>query len=486
MTSGFVYYSDGYGYSLRTPTGQKGDKGDKGNQGDIGPTGSYQDGYSSLAVEKAIYGFNGSKLANIAGNLFSTTISSDLLTDFGISGTIVDIDCSDDMIYFITDSASLNPIYGIDFYSKAFSFNPTVTDSIVWKQIKYARLNGIEVIALVSDNGFAYYDITNATYYGLTSTFVASDCSYMYVDSNEVSFFTRGSIFKLTSDGTSLILDELVVQPNIRYSVAFHKAFGCYFNCDISDTSKLYITDSSNNVEELDIGFVNDTQTIGSDSEYIYCITPLEDVKKIKKNPFSIVDSLDLSSGIGGTFDPYVFYYDGSRFISPNPDSNKIFLYYPSQDKIEIIDPSIGMDISCIHNFYNRLGFILSGGTDLISVSYKKKDFLNKTYHNAGVFKKPTMVTFAMSPYTVTAEDSMICCDTTGGAITIDLPSDISLYGLELQIFDIAGSASLSNITISGTNANNGNPKVISTNFGKASAYCFAIDGGPDSYWVIS
>lgn len=485
MPSGFIFY-DGNSYKLRNNIGQKGDKGDKGDQGDIGPTGLYSDGYSSLAVEKGCLGIIGSKLSNISGESFSNTLVGDLLTDLSINASIIDIDCSENIIYFITDLVNTTPIYGIDSFSGDLVFNPTLTESIQWKEIKYARLNGIEIIALTSDLGFAYYDIANLTYNSTAMTGVTSNCSKMYIDSGEISFFTIGRIYRLTSDGTSLSLDYTSPQPITRNSYAFHKAFGCYFNSDTSNPSNLYKTDQSENVFSLDIDYTVEAKTICSDSEYIYTMTPLEDIKKINPINFTLKTSIDLATGIGANVDPYFVYYDGARFIMPNPDSNRIILYYPSENRYDLINPSLSMDISCKHNFYDRLGFILSGGSDLVLYTYKKKSFVNNVYHTGGIYKKPTYITVVDSPYTVTSNDSIICCATSGGSITINLPSDISLFGSEISIIDTDGSASANNITISGVNANNGTPKTISTNFAKATAYCFLTDSGPDAYWVIS
>lgn len=488
MTSGYLYY-DGYKYVLHSSVaGRKGDKGDKGDDGDIGLTGSYADGYSSLAIEKAFYNNLNEKYADQSEYFFTNTISSDILTDYSISASIIDIDCSEKTIYFITDAISTTPIYGIDNFSNDLIFNPTLSESIQWKEIKYARLNGIEIIALTSDNGFAYYDITNSTYYSTSTNSVTSNCSKMYVDSTEVSFFTDGKIYVLTSDGTNLSLDFNTVQPT-RNSVGFHKAFGYYYNCDSLNASMAYKTDlNSSFVTELDLGNSNATSIISSDSEYIYFFSFSEDIKKVSFNDFEIKESIDLENIINlGLITPYFVKYDGSKLIIPVPNINKIVYYYPSIKKFNIISPGVSMDICCYHNNYgSNIGYLLSGGSNIVSLSYKKRELMPSTFTNGGVYKKPTYVDNTLSPYTVQYTDSVIVCATSTGAITIDLPSDINFFGMELVIVDSDGSASTNNITISGVNANNGAGKTISTNFARAVAYCYNTDSGPDSYWVVS
>lgn len=56
-------------------------------------------------------------------------------------------------------------------------------------------------------------------------------------------------------------------------------------------------------------------------------------------------------------------------------------------------------------------------------------------------------VTTAMSPYTVTATDYFISCDSTAGAITIRLPNTTTNYR-EFVIKDRVGNASISGITV--------------------------------------
>lgn len=486
-STGYLYY-DGYSYKLSTPSGQKGDKGDKGDQGDIGPQGFYVDGYTSIAIEKAISGIKENHLLNPSGKLKLQTIVSDLSSDLSISGSLLSIDVSEDIIYFITDNTSTQPIYGIDNFSGDLVFNPTITESVSWKEIKYARLNGIEVICLASDNGFSYYDITNTTYYSTSTNGISGNCSKMYVDSKEVSFFVGGRVYTLTSDGSNLSLDYNQIQPISMYGTAFHKAFGYYYNSDSSDTSKVYKIDIENSsIIELDIGYVTECSTIFSDSEYVYTIAFSEEMKKIKTDDFEIKSSIDLEALIGlSGIDPFFVHYDGLRFVMPIPNINRIILFYPSKNTVDIINPSTSMDASCRQLWNNHLGFILSGGSDIISASYDKRFVINKLYSSGGVFKKPTYIDNTLSPYTVTSDDSVICCSTATGNITIDFPSNISLFGLEVVVVDVDGSASANNITLSGTNANNGAGATISSDFGRKVAYCYLTDSGPDAYWVIS
>jgi hypothetical protein len=58
-----------------------------------------------------------------------------------------------------------------------------------------------------------------------------------------------------------------------------------------------------------------------------------------------------------------------------------------------------------------------------------------------------TNVTFAMSPYTVTATDYFISCDTSGGPITILLPNAPTQYE-QYVVKDRTGDALVNNVTV--------------------------------------
>ena len=59
-----------------------------------------------------------------------------------------------------------------------------------------------------------------------------------------------------------------------------------------------------------------------------------------------------------------------------------------------------------------------------------------------------TSVTNAMSPYTVSGTDQFLAVDTTGGAVTIFLPSVSTTIGRVLYIKDTEGTAATNNITL--------------------------------------
>lgn len=65
----------------------------------------------------------------------------------------------------------------------------------------------------------------------------------------------------------------------------------------------------------------------------------------------------------------------------------------------------------------------------------------------SGLVAEYTNVTFAMSPYTVTATDYFLSVDATGGAVTINLP-DTPTTNRQFVIKDRLGQAATNNITV--------------------------------------
>lgn len=59
-----------------------------------------------------------------------------------------------------------------------------------------------------------------------------------------------------------------------------------------------------------------------------------------------------------------------------------------------------------------------------------------------------TPVTFAMSPYTVLSPDIVIMCATSGGAISIVLPTAVSSANRTIRVMDASGSAATNNVTV--------------------------------------
>lgn len=83
----------------------------------------------------------------------------------------------------------------------------------------------------------------------------------------------------------------------------------------------------------------------------------------------------------------------------------------------------------------------------------------------------PTAVNFGMSPYTVLATDNFLAVDTSGGAITINLPVATSRAGVPLTIKDVTGNALANNVTINPNGAEKVDtlaPYLIDADFGGA------------------
>lgn len=82
-------------------------------------------------------------------------------------------------------------------------------------------------------------------------------------------------------------------------------------------------------------------------------------------------------------------------------------------------------------------------------------------------------VTVSSSPYNATKNSSIIGVDTTGGAITVNLPDD-SGDGQKITVQDVGGNASVNAITIAASNPPtiNGAASVqITTNYGRLDIY---------------
>lgn len=63
----------------------------------------------------------------------------------------------------------------------------------------------------------------------------------------------------------------------------------------------------------------------------------------------------------------------------------------------------------------------------------------------------PTPVNFAMSPYAPLPTDRILLVDTSGGAVSIVMPTAASRNGLDLEVKDATGNADPNNITVSFT-----------------------------------
>lgn len=94
-----------------------------------------------------------------------------------------------------------------------------------------------------------------------------------------------------------------------------------------------------------------------------------------------------------------------------------------------------------------------------------------------------TPVTNAMSPYTVLSSDIVLMCATSGGAISVVLPTAGSSANRVVQVLDASGSASTNNITVSvsgGGTINGAATNVINSAYGSVT---FISTGG---VWIAT
>ena len=94
-----------------------------------------------------------------------------------------------------------------------------------------------------------------------------------------------------------------------------------------------------------------------------------------------------------------------------------------------------------------------------------------------------TPVTFGMSPYTVLSADVVLMCATSGGAISVVLPTAASSSNRVIQVVDATGNAAGSNITVtvSGGGLINGSASyVINLAYGTATFF------STGAFWVVT
>lgn len=60
----------------------------------------------------------------------------------------------------------------------------------------------------------------------------------------------------------------------------------------------------------------------------------------------------------------------------------------------------------------------------------------------------PKTITFAQSPYVPLLTDSLLWVDTSGGAVTIQLPTGLARAGKRLEVKDITGNAQANPISL--------------------------------------
>lgn len=86
----------------------------------------------------------------------------------------------------------------------------------------------------------------------------------------------------------------------------------------------------------------------------------------------------------------------------------------------------------------------------------------------------PVTITSADSPYAPTITDTLLWVDTSGGAVTITLPTGASRAGRALQVKDISGDAATNNISLdaqAGETVDDLDPYPIDVNFGGVTLY---------------
>lgn len=96
----------------------------------------------------------------------------------------------------------------------------------------------------------------------------------------------------------------------------------------------------------------------------------------------------------------------------------------------------------------------LPPGTDPTKVQLLVFNQLNNVFQQTTVAAllstnaPATIITTANSPYTPQPTDTFLKVDTTGGAVTINLPLAVNRNGISLVVKDYKGNAAVNNITI--------------------------------------
>jgi len=120
-------------------------------------------------------------------------------------------------------------------------------------------------------------------------------------------------------------------------------------------------------------------------------------------------------------------------------------------------------------------------GTTKLTLTATALTVANTLAVQAGLTQKPTVVTHAMSPYTVLASDSIINCDVTtapAGAIIITWPAVATMVNRRVTVLDWNAGAAGANISIAITDSTiNGGagPVVINTNGGGCELFCDGV-----------
>jgi hypothetical protein len=75
--------------------------------------------------------------------------------------------------------------------------------------------------------------------------------------------------------------------------------------------------------------------------------------------------------------------------------------------------------------------------------------------------------------------------DTTGGAVTVNLPSAQRSFGERVTVKDVGGNAAVANITIASTYGDTIEGAVISTAFGSKTWICWGPDLLDQRHWSL-
>ncbi|MCZ2224601.1 MAG: hypothetical protein LC122_13330 [Chitinophagales bacterium] len=435
-------------------------QGERGFNGKSGIT-NVQDGYIIPTIFESFNLLKGANISAPINNISTRTVVNDLsVVSANPSSFIADVTASDKRIYVLDGYETASAMYVYDALTLELVETFEFTEALQWKSLKYVRLKNAELIAIASTNGFSYFRIDTVSYIDTTTTGITTPCSEIYADADEFSIFTNGQIIKFyNAPGSSTILSTTIT-PNASVTgstddtIVFHKAFGYYWKSSTTSNQFLYKINETS-TSKIELSFTNTTGLI-SDSGFMYALGYSGISPKTSKveviNPVSfLIENTYTGSNLNGDLSNYFIdvIFDGKFIQVVDYDAGVLFQINPYTGTAAYVSSTNKIGIAKC-NVYDQTEYAVYTWTNLqlLELVSNKKQLLRDYISAGAILRKITEV--STSPYEVLEDDNTIAVDTTGGAITVNLPI-LPYKGRQLIILDPVGTAAANNITISDT-----------------------------------